>query len=234
MAGYPQAERSRISRSTRRVFTTRALPEADSGSGPAAYFGRLHELLANCQVTDLAQRLVPLEASVAQVTQIILAGRAAPLGGQSRKILLVGNGGSAGIASHVHNDLSKAVGARAMVFNEAPLLTALSNDSGYESAFEILTSLWAAPGDVMIAISSSGSSANILRAVAAARHRGCEVVTLSGFAPDNALRREGNVNFYIASRDYGLVELAHNVLLHFITDQASAAGPSQGAPREEE
>src|SRR5487761_1761313 len=82
MAGYPQAEpRSRISRSARRVFTTRTRTEADSSSGPAAYFGRLHELLANCQVTDLAQRLVSLEASVTQVTRIILAGRGVASGG---------------------------------------------------------------------------------------------------------------------------------------------------------
>jgi|GEM_PF-274710 phosphoheptose isomerase len=232
MAGYPQPQpRARLARNASRLLAAQAR-ETDFVIGPAAYFGQLHELLCHCQVTTLNQHLVSLETGLAQVTDIILEGRGVSCGRESRKVLLVGNGGSAGIASHVHNDLTKAVGARALVFNEAALLTALSNDAGYESAFETLTRLWASPGDLMIAISSSGRSANILRAVAAARGRGCAVVTLSGFASDNVLRRQGDLNFYIASCNYGLVELAHSVILHFITDRASVS-PGQAVGQEE-
>ena len=137
-----------------------------------------------------------------------------------RKVLLVGNGGSAATVSHVQNDLCKAVGVRAMVFTEPALLTALANDHGYASGFERLVELWADPGDILLAISSSGQSENILRAVEASVRRGCDVITFSGFRGDNALRRAGDLNFYVPDQTYGHVEVAHNALVHFLTDRA--------------
>ena len=130
----------------------------------------------------------------------------------------------------MQNDLCKAVGVRAMVFNEPPLLTALSNDHGYGCVFERPVELWATTDDVLLAISSSGQSENILRAVQADEARGCHVITLSGFRADNPLRQMGDVNFYVPSHVYGYVEVAHMALAHFLTNRAmSAVRPLSGA-----
>ena len=134
------------------------------------------------------------------------------------KVMIVANGGSASIASHMQNDLAKACRIQALVFTEAPLLTALSNDDGYDTAYETLTRLWARPEDLLIAISSSGRSENILRAVAATRAAEGGVVTFSGFDPGNPLRTTGDINFYVESGHYGLVETAHAAISHYLSD----------------
>lgn len=108
-----------------------------------------------------------------------------------------------------------------MVFTEASALTALANDYGYECVFERPVELWADADDLLVAISSSGQSENILRAARAASARNCRVITLSGFSADNPLRRLGNLNFYVPSPEYGYVELAHSVITHFLTDYAT-------------
>lgn len=132
---------------------------------------------------------------------------------------LVGNGGSASIVSHAQNDLVKACGFRALVYQDVPLLTAYANDHGYPNGYSDALSMWLDANDVLIAVSSSGQSPNILNAVRAAKTIGCVVVTCSGFAPDNPLRSLGNVNFYVPSSDYGQVELTHAALLHCLTDR---------------
>ena len=180
-----------------------------------AYFERLAEAWQALEVTGPDRELVPVEEAARRTVETILSVRSA--GG---KVMLVANGGSAAIVSHMQNDLCKAVGVRAIVFNEAPLLTALTNDEGYDQAFQRCVDLWAAPGDLLFAISSSGRSENILRAVEAARTHGCSVITLAGFAPDNPLRQMGDLNFYVPSQTYGCVELAHATLTHFLSDCA--------------
>jgi D-sedoheptulose 7-phosphate isomerase len=82
--------------------------------------------------------------------------------------------------------------------------------------------LWAEPGDVVIAVSSSGESRNIVSAVAAARRRGCRVLTLTGFKPGNRLRALGDINIYVPADTYGYVEMTHSVLCHCITDGMAA------------
>src|SRR6185295_3206162 len=109
----------------------------------------------------------------------------------------VGNGGSAGICSHLAIDFSKNGGLRSLAFNDPSALTCLGNDLGYENVFAKQIDFHGRPGDLLIAISSSGRSPNILSAVAKARERECSVVTLSGFGDDNGLRRTGDVNFYV-------------------------------------
>lgn len=180
-----------------------------------AYFHKLSELLSGLQVTDQHSATLTLDEGTNKAVGMILSVKSA-----SRKIMLVGNGGSAAIASHTKNDLCNAVGVRAMVFNDSPMLTALSNDHGYGCVFERPIELWANDNDLLIAISSSGQSENILRAAKAAVARGCRAITLSGFKADNPLRRRGHLNFYVPSEVYGDVESVHSVLAHFITDCA--------------
>ena len=137
---------------------------------------------------------------------------------KNAKVIFVGNGGSAAIASHQAVDLWKNGGIRAMAFNDASLLTCLSNDFSYPEVFEKSVAMFADAADVLIAISSSGKSPNILKAAEKARSLGCRVMTMSGFKPDNLLRRAGHLNFYAPSDRYGMVEIAHLTLCHYITD----------------
>jgi D-sedoheptulose 7-phosphate isomerase len=132
--------------------------------------------------------------------------------------MFIGNGGSAGIASHLAIDYSKNGSLRAMAFNDAAALTCLSNDLGYDRVFSEQIALHARPGDLLVAISSSGASANILNAVKTARAAGVSIVTLSGFSPENPLRRTGDVNFFVRSNAYGFVEVAHLAVCHAVLD----------------
>lgn len=167
------------------------------------------------EVTDQNGTGLSLDEGANIAIDMILSIKAA-LG----KVMLIGNGGSAAIVSHIHNDLCKAVGVRALVFNETPLMTALSNDHGYGCVFERPIALWANANDLLLAISSSGRSENILRGVRTSIEKGCQIITLSGFNADNPLRRMGHLNFYVSSSTYSHVELAHATLAHFLTDSA--------------
>src|SRR6185436_20185844 len=100
------------------------------------------------------------------------------------------------------------------------VLTCLGNDLGYDQVFARQIQAHARAGDLLIAISSSGNSANILNAVAAARARRADVITLSGFAPDNKLRGRGDLNFWVPNGLYGFVEIAHLAICHAILDLA--------------
>ncbi len=138
--------------------------------------------------------------------------------GRCKRIVFIGNGGSAAIASHMRTDFWKRAGMLAFTFNEASLLTCLSNDYSYEEAFAKGVEHFVEEGDVLFAISSSGESENILNAVSMAKEKKCFVVTLSGFHSNNALRRCGHMNFYTESLNYGCVEISHLQILHYLSD----------------
>lgn len=133
-----------------------------------------------------------------------------------RKIIFIGNGGSSAIASHMAVDFSKNGGLRAIAFNDAPTLTALANDYGQESIFSKQIEYYADKGDLIIIVSSSGRSPNILQAAEQTFAQGIDLVTFSGMNADNVLRRKGMLNFWVPATDYGIVELAHLTLLHSI------------------
>jgi D-sedoheptulose 7-phosphate isomerase len=185
---------------------------------PASWSRQLADLLDGTQATDLQGAPLDQARAFRAAQELILAVRSAP-----GKVMVVGNGGSAAIASHLQTDLAHSLGVRALVFTEPSTLTAQANDHGYEHAYRNLTRLWADPGDLLVAISSSGRSANILGACEAARSHGAGLITFSGFAPGNPLRALGDLNFYVASAEYGPVESAHSVLLHHLTDQILAS-----------
>ena len=112
------------------------------------------------------------------------------------------------------------------------MLTCLANDLGYDKVFAKQIELYAQSGDLVIAISSSGRSANILNAVKAARAAKCEVISLSGFMPDNPLRGLGDINFYIDSDLYGFVEIGHLTICHAILDFICGLRVPDGMPAE--
>lgn len=136
-----------------------------------------------------------------------------------KKIILVGNGGSAAIASHISIDLTKSSNIRAINFNEADLLTCFSNDYGYERWVEKAIEAYSDKKDVAILISSSGKSRNILNGVSAAKILGLKVITCSGFAADNPLKKMGDINLWVDSREYNIVEAVHNIWLSALVDK---------------
>lgn len=138
--------------------------------------------------------------------------------GRDVRLFFIGNGGSAAIASHMAADFQKAASIPAMAFNDAPAVTALANDVGYDMVFADQLRMHKRLGDILVAISSSGRSPNIHEAVNVARDLGMQIITLSGFDPDNPLRSAGDVNFYVPSSRYGVVETAHLAILHSLLD----------------
>jgi D-sedoheptulose 7-phosphate isomerase len=177
------------------------------------YFDTLAELLHGTVVTTREGTSLTLEQGIDWMRR---AARETHASGN--KIMFVGNGGSAGISSHLAIDYSKNGGMRAMAFNDPAALTCLSNDLGYDQVFAKQLELHLRFGDLLVAISSSGRSANILNAAAVGRSGGARIVTFSGFGADNPLRRAGDVNFYVGSCEYGFVEVAHLSLCHAVLD----------------
>lgn len=133
-------------------------------------------------------------------------------------VYVIGNGGSAGIASHFSNDLMKALKIPSQTFYDSNLMTCLANDIGYENVFSYPLEKLLKSEDLLVAISSSGKSPNILKAAEVAQSRGTSLITFSGFSEINPLRRKGQLNFWVDRKDYGLVETVHFFLLHTIID----------------
>ena len=134
------------------------------------------------------------------------------------KIIIAGNGGSAAIASHVAVDFTKAAGIRAVNFNESDLITCFANDYGYENWVKEALNSYADSGDLLILISSSGQSKNIINAANRTSELGLKLITLSGFSKTNPLRSIGEINFWIDSDNYNYVEMTHHIWLLSICD----------------
>lgn len=133
-------------------------------------------------------------------------------------IFLIGNGGSAAIAEHIAIDLTKNAGLRAMAMSGTPMLTTFSNDYGYEKVFEKAIDSFAKENDILIAISGSGTSQNILNACITARNKRLKIITLSGFEANNPLRKMGDIDLWVNSRAWGYLEIIHTLILHYIND----------------
>ena len=137
----------------------------------------------------------------------------------NKKILIFGNGGSSAIASHFSVDLTKNAKLRCLNFNEADLITCFANDFGFDHWVEKAIDYYGDKGDLLIVISSSGRSQNMLNGVKAARNANFKsVVTLSGFAKDNPLSQLGDINLWLDSRAYNFVESVHQIWLLTIVD----------------
>lgn len=178
-----------------------------------SYLNHLNTMLMQTQITDNEGHTLSLDDGVAKmVSELII------LRDYNGVLALVGNGGSAAIVDHVHNDLGLSCGMCTLVFTNTPSLTAASNDFGYAAAYERQLACWTDYQGALLAISSSGASENILRAAKKARSTGMKLFTMTGFEPDNPLRKMGELNFYIKSKSYGIVELAHSCIAHCVTD----------------
>jgi len=184
------------------------------GMSLGARGAEFQHIVAAAEFTDQAGRRSEAEAAMGA-----LVGQMKALRADGGRLYLIGNGGSAGVASHAVTDFLNVAKLRATTLHEPSLLTCMSNDFGYEAAFARILATLASPGDVLIAISSSGQSANIRNAAAEMRKLGGKTVTLSGFKRDNPLRALGDFNVWLDSTDYGMVEIGHQFVLHNIADR---------------
>ena len=138
---------------------------------------------------------------------------------EGNAVYLIGNGGSASVASHSLTDFLNVCQTRAFTLHDSALITCMANDFGYENAYARIINTVMRPGDILIAISSSGKSANICNAAKTAVEKGGIVITLSGFHSDNPLRKLGDLNFWLDSSNYGIVEIGHQFILHNVADR---------------
>ena len=166
---------------------------------------------------DFLKLLKPNEEIIEQLIQahnLLLEVR-----DKNKKVLIFGNGGSAAIASHFSEDLTKNARLRCLNFNEADLITCFANDYGFEHWAEKAVDFYGDEGDLLIVISSSGRSKNMLNVVKAARSGNFHsVVTLSGFDKDNPLKKLGDINLWVNNKSYNFVENAHQIWLLTIVD----------------
>jgi len=134
------------------------------------------------------------------------------------KVIIVGNGGSAAMASHVSVDLTKVAKVRCINFNESDLITCFANDYGYENWVSKSLEAYADKNDLVILISSSGTSKNIIKAAKKALEMKLKLVTFSGFKKNNKLNQYGNLNFWVNSASYNKVEMTHHIWLLALVD----------------
>ena len=138
---------------------------------------------------------------------------------KGKKVLIFGNGGSAAIASHFSVDLTKNAGVRCVNFNEADLITCFANDYGYENWINKAIKFYADKDDLLILISSSGKSKNMINATKASRLKKINtIITLTGHSKNNPLKKLGNMNLWVNSRAYNFIENIHQIWLLLIVD----------------
>ena len=180
----------------------------------SACSNEFNKLIKNSAFTDAKGMACSLEQGTREALNLLHATKQ-----DGGNVYIVGNGGSAAVASHICNDFCNIGGLRVMTLHEAAVLTCFTNDYGYEQAYAVQIEKMARKEDLIIAISSSGQSKNIINAAIAMRGFGGTVITLSGFASNNPLRTIGDLNYWVSSHEYGFVEIAHLFALHHWSDR---------------
>tara|TARA_B100000989_G_scaffold292380_1_gene268219 strand:- start:1050 stop:1616 length:567 start_codon:yes stop_codon:yes gene_type:complete len=138
---------------------------------------------------------------------------------KNNKIIVVGNGGSAAIASHVCIDYLKIAKLRCINFNDSSLFTCFANDYGHSNWMKEGINFYGDKGDVLISISSSGKSNNIVNACKAAKKKKFKtIITLTGFSLNNPVMKQGDINFWVNSKIYNFIENVHQIILLSISD----------------
>jgi len=156
--------------------------------------------------TDVSDKLIKMKQMLLEIQKT------------EKKVIVAGNGGSAAMASHVAVDFTKQGGIRTVNFNEPDLITCFANDYGYEHWVAKAVDFYGDDGDMVILISSSGSSTNMINAAQTAKKKGLTVITFTGFSIDNPLKKEGELNFWLDSRAYNIVENTHQIWLLMVCD----------------
>jgi len=175
-----------------------------------------HQFIKN-YLKDFIELLKPNDDSIESL--ILARNLLLDVTNNKKKVLIFGNGGSAAIASHFSVDLTKNAKLRCLNFNESGLITCFSNDYGFEHWAEKAVDFYGDKGDLLIVISSSGKSENMINAVKAARNGNFHsVITLSGFSENNPLKKLGDINLWVDNKSYNFVENIHQIWLLSIVD----------------
>ena len=134
------------------------------------------------------------------------------------KVFIVGNGGSSSIASHISVDFAKVANVPSNTFNNANLITCFANDYGHENWIKEAIKAYTQKNDILILISSSGNSKNIINAAKYCNENNIPLITFSGFDKENNLAKLGNINIHINSKNYNYIEMSHHIILVSIVD----------------
>ena len=186
--------------------------ESNAHKNWQCYTFTIEKLLSECRATDGSGLEMEMNSALALWRDAAIKCR------EQGEIVFVGNGASASIASHCAADIMKNACITTRVFTDLSMLTAMGNDEGYEKVFMLPIQQCMKNTDMLVAISSSGRSPNILHAVAAARQKGAYVATVSAFSEDNPLRKAGDCNIFVQTHSYGLAESCHAAILHYWMD----------------
>ena len=134
------------------------------------------------------------------------------------KVFIVGNGGSSSIASHVSVDFAKVANVPSNTFNNANLITCFANDYGHKNWIKEAIKAYTQKNDILILISSSGNSKNIINAAKYCNENNIPLITFSGFDKENNLAKLGDINIHINSNNYNYIEMSHHIILVSIVD----------------
>ena len=178
------------------------------------YLNRLIQSLQSTQVYDqYGTALKDYEESIQKLVALF-----SQIKSTHKKVFFIGNGGSAAIASHMTADFMKNGVMKTCSLYDHSVTTCMGNDYGYEYIFSQQLELLSNEGDLLVAISSSGNSKNIVNAIKVAKNKGLNVLTFSGFGNDNHIIRTGIYNVHVPVCHYGIVESIHNLILQQIVD----------------
>lgn len=137
---------------------------------------------------------------------------------QGSQLFFIGNGGSSAIASHMTADFMKNGGMNTYSLYDHAVTTCMGNDYGYVYIFSRPMEFLVKEDDLLVAISSSGNSLNIINAIETARKKNAEIITFTGFESENKAKGMGDLNVYVPCMKYGIVESVHNLILQQIAD----------------
>lgn len=177
----------------------------------------LNELFGCLQATRICtgteQKSIDYEAGIFELLKCFTAHKR-----NSSSCFFIGNGGSSAIAGHMTADFMKNGGMKTYSLFDSAVTTCMGNDYGYEHVFSRPLEFLGNDKDLLVAISSSGESQNIINAIGMAKKKNMEIITLTGFKPGNRVKRSGDINVYVPSSKYGMVESIHNLILQQVVD----------------
>ncbi len=130
-----------------------------------------------------------------------------------KKVIVIGNGGSASIASHFSTDYNKILKRQCLNFSDHSMLTCYSNDYGYENWVKEAIKIHGKKGDILISISSSGKSLNIIKGIEEAKYREISTISFTGFKKNNPVSKLSDISYWVESSNYNIIETIHLICL---------------------
>lgn len=164
------------------------------------------EINANLKPNDLFENLKKVKSIIHEASK------------NRGRLIIIGNGGSASTASHAAVDFSKQAKIPAFTINDASLITALSNDSSFDKWLETALSYYMFPNDILLLLSVSGESNNLIKAAEYAKRMDNTIITFTGKNSENRLKHHGTINLWVNSESYNIVENIHQIWLTTIVD----------------